>query len=192
LLVPPGAYEVEVSGPHVLQSRRVDVGAGENETVTVGTPETTAPPSPAPSPPPAPPPTPIPAPTPVPETPPGDPPPPPSPGSEPVPDLLTRGHALLEEGAYDEARAVYLQAQQREPGNLDVARAIAEVDRVLSTIAALPLRERENLEILREEVRRTSVVGDYAGLRRAAARLFALVPRDPATLAALRRGFVRS
>src|SRR5690606_9765073 len=32
LLVPPGAYEVEVSGPHVLQSRRVDVGAGENET----------------------------------------------------------------------------------------------------------------------------------------------------------------
>src|SRR5690606_24356158 len=88
--------------------------------------------------------------------------------------------------------AVYLQAQQREPGNLDVARAIAEVDRVLSTIAALPLRERENLEILREEVRRTSVVGDYAGLRRAAARLFALVPRDPATLAALRRGFVRS
>lgn len=106
-------------------------------------------------------------------------------------DLIALGYERMLAGEYTDARALFLRAQQLEPSNLDVARAIGIVEPLLAQINSLSPTERAELSTLRNATHRNAVEGNGVQFRETARRLLNLVPDDLAVLALYPKAFAR-
>ncbi len=176
--VAPDRYEVTIRGG---ASRTVTIVAGGDERVGEG-PEPVdfvvlRPDPPRPEPPPP--------------TPPQRPPEPPvtplPPSGTPVDELIEAARREIEHGRYDQAYALYLQAQSSNPGSLEIARLIGRLHAALDQVRRLTEQQLETRSNLHASMYQDADTGKCDDFRSSSQRLSQLVTNDPATYELVRR-----
>lgn len=109
------------------------------------------------------------------------------PGFDPVQELLVQGRTFFFQGDYETARARFIEAQDLDRSNVELAEAIGEADAILARLARLRPTQLDTLAVYRTALRESAIVDDTEDIQRIAGLLLDVVPGDPATLHLLRR-----
>ena len=106
--------------------------------------------------------------------------------------LFAQGRTHFLNGEYERARTSFVQAQDLDRGNFQLAMSIGEVDAILARVAELRSTQRDTLTVYRSALRESAIVDDTDDIYRIAGLLLRLMPGDPATLHLLRQELGRT